>query len=39
MAPEIDMSQQRKADYGLHERHVAKVMDEIHAPKVRQAAE
>lgn len=39
MAPEIDMSQQRKADYGLHERHVAKVMEEIHAPKVREAAE
>jgi hopanoid biosynthesis associated radical SAM protein HpnH len=39
MAPEIDMSQQRKADYGLHERHVAKVMEDIHAPKVREAAE
>lgn len=39
MAPEIDMSQQRKADYGLHERHVAKVMADIHAPKVREAAE
>ncbi len=42
MAPEIDLSQQRKADYGLHEKHVAKVMADIHRPgprEVREAAE
>jgi hopanoid biosynthesis associated radical SAM protein HpnH len=39
MAPEIDMTHQRKADYGLHERHVAEVMAEIHAPVQREAAE
>lgn len=33
-APEIDMTHQRKADYDLHERHVAHVMDEIRAPKI-----
>ncbi len=33
-APAIDMSKQRKADYGLHEEMVAKVMDDIHKPKV-----
>ena len=32
MAPEIDMTHQRKADYGLHERHVAQVLAEIYAP-------
>jgi hopanoid biosynthesis associated radical SAM protein HpnH len=39
MAPEIDMTHQRKADYGLHERHVAEVLAEIHAPVQREAAE
>ena len=39
MAPEIDMTHQRKADYGLHERHVADVLAEIHAPLRREAAE
>jgi hopanoid biosynthesis associated radical SAM protein HpnH len=39
MAPEIDMTHQRKADYGLHERHVAQVLAEIHAPVQREAAE
>jgi hopanoid biosynthesis associated radical SAM protein HpnH len=39
MAPEIDMTHQRKADYGLHERHVAEVMAQIHAPVQREAAE
>jgi hopanoid biosynthesis associated radical SAM protein HpnH len=33
-APEIDLSTQRPADYGLHEQHVAQVMDAIHAPKL-----
>ena len=39
MAPEIDMTHQRKADYGLHERHVAVVLAEIPAPLRREAAE
>src|SRR5262245_10894126 len=39
MAPEIDMTHQRKADYGLHERHVAEVLAEIHTPVQREAAE
>jgi hopanoid biosynthesis associated radical SAM protein HpnH len=39
MAPEIDMTRQRKADYGLHERHVAQVLAEIHTPVQREAAE
>jgi len=39
MAAEIDMTHQRKADYGLHERHVADVLAEIHAPLRREAAE
>jgi hopanoid biosynthesis associated radical SAM protein HpnH len=39
MAPEIDMTHQRKADYGLHERHVAQVLAEIHTPVQREAAE
>ena len=30
---------QRKADYGMHERHVAEVLAEIHAPIRREAAE
>jgi len=33
-APDIDMSKQRPADFGLHEEHVAQVMDEIHKPKI-----
>jgi len=33
-APDIDMSQQRPADFGMHEAHVAKVMDEVHKPKI-----
>jgi len=33
-APDIDMSGQRKADFGLHEAMVAKVMDDVHKPKV-----
>ena len=39
MAPEIDMTHQRKADYGLHERHVAQVLADIHTPVQREAAE
>ncbi len=39
MAPEIDMTHQRKADYGLHERHVAEVLAKIHTPVQREAAE
>jgi hopanoid biosynthesis associated radical SAM protein HpnH len=39
MAPEIDMMHQRKADYGLHERHVAQVLADIHTPVQREAAE
>jgi hypothetical protein len=31
-APEIDLTQARKADYDLHEQHVEKVMKEIHRP-------
>ncbi|HLF21882.1 MAG TPA: adenosyl-hopene transferase HpnH [Aestuariivirga sp.] len=33
-APEIDMTAQRGADYGLHEQMVAEVMDSIHKPKI-----
>jgi hypothetical protein len=31
-APEIDLTHARKADYDLHEQHVAKVMKDIHTP-------
>ncbi len=34
MAPEIDMSNARKADYGLHEQHVDRFLAETHAPKI-----
>ena len=33
-APEIDMSAQRDADYGLHEAMVAEEMDKIHKPRI-----